>query len=162
MSRLPSTWIVRGLLIGSLLLVLLAGAFVAGLLLTARPQPTTNVVVTPENPHITYSLSMRTHICPSCALVLDQDWNAALNILAAALVLVAPTSRTAGQAGTGSASPEQNASGQTATTRCVRKSTSQTGWMKEESPGVNRESVNRNPYAQWRKTPQRAASHHSP
>src|SRR5690242_17634054 len=35
MSRLPSTWIVRGLLIGSLLLVLIAGALVAGLLLTA-------------------------------------------------------------------------------------------------------------------------------
>ena len=60
------------------------------------------------------SLSMRTHICPNCGLVLDRDWNAALNILLAALVVVAL--RTAGQAGTGSASAERNASGQTAST----------------------------------------------
>jgi putative transposase len=59
------------------------------------------------------SLSIRTHICPSCGLVLDRDWNAALNILAAALVIVAALHRTAGQAGTGSASAERNASGQT-------------------------------------------------
>jgi predicted RNA-binding Zn-ribbon protein involved in translation (DUF1610 family) len=79
------------------------------------------------------TLSMRTQICPSCGLVLDRDENAALNILAAALAVVAHL-RTAGQVGTGSVSPEQVASGQTATTRCVRKGTSQTGWMKEESP----------------------------
>ncbi|HLW03257.1 MAG TPA: GDSL-type esterase/lipase family protein [Ktedonobacterales bacterium] len=53
MSRLPSTWIVRGLLIGSLLLVLLAGALVAGLLLTARPQAAARVIP-PQDPHITY------------------------------------------------------------------------------------------------------------
>jgi putative transposase len=58
------------------------------------------------------SLSMRTHICPSCGLVLDRDWNAALNILAAALLLGAAHHRTAGQAGTGAASAERNASGQ--------------------------------------------------
>ncbi|HEU5369685.1 MAG TPA: transposase [Ktedonobacterales bacterium] len=58
------------------------------------------------------SLSMRTHSCPSCGLVLDRDWNAALNILAAALVIVAARNRTAGQAETGSGSPERNASGQ--------------------------------------------------
>ena len=58
------------------------------------------------------SLSMRTHVCPSCGLVLDRDWNAALNILAAARVLVAALHRTAGQAETGSASAERNASGQ--------------------------------------------------
>ncbi|HEY7350067.1 MAG TPA: transposase [Ktedonobacterales bacterium] len=51
------------------------------------------------------SLSTRTHVCPTCGLVLDRDHDAALNILDAAL-------RTAGQAGTGSASAEQNASGQ--------------------------------------------------
>jgi putative transposase len=79
------------------------------------------------------TLSQRTHACPHCGLVLDRDWNAALNILAAALAGAAPL-RTAGQVGTGSGSPEHIASGQTATTRCVRKSTSQTGWMKEESP----------------------------
>ncbi len=47
------------------------------------------------------TLSMRTHICPSCGLVLDRDWNAALNILAAALAWLA-AHRTAGQAETGS------------------------------------------------------------
>jgi putative transposase len=55
------------------------------------------------------TLSMRTHVCPSCGLVLDRDHNAALNILDCAL-------RTAGQAGTGSGSPGHNASGQTAST----------------------------------------------
>ena len=59
-----------------------------------------------------------------------------LNILAAALAVAAPL-RTAGQVGTGSVSPEQNASGQTATTRCVRKGTSQAGWMNEASPGAS-------------------------
>jgi putative transposase len=57
------------------------------------------------------TLSMRTHICPRCGLVLDRDWNAALNILLAALAWVAHN-RTAGQAETGSASAERNASGQ--------------------------------------------------
>ena len=53
------------------------------------------------------SLSTRTHICPHCGLVLDRDENAALNILAAALVVVASL-RTAGQVGTGSGSPERS------------------------------------------------------
>ena len=82
------------------------------------------------------SLSTRTHRCPNCGLVLDRDWNAALNILAAALVGAASL-RTAGQVGTGSVSPEHIASGQTAGTRGVRKGTSQTGWMNEESPGAS-------------------------
>jgi putative transposase len=51
------------------------------------------------------SLSTRTHVCPSCGLVLDRDHNAALNILELAL-------RTAGQAGTGRSSERRNASGQ--------------------------------------------------
>ena len=33
------------------------------------------------------SLSMRTHVCPGCGLVLDRDHNAALNILLKALIL---------------------------------------------------------------------------
>ena len=61
------------------------------------------------------TLSQRTHVCPHCGLVLDRDWNAALTILAAALAVVAPL-RTAGQVGTSSGSPEQIASGQTAST----------------------------------------------
>jgi transposase len=32
-------------------------------------------------------LSVRTHICPGCGLVLDRDYNAALNILITALAL---------------------------------------------------------------------------
>ncbi|HEU5200713.1 MAG TPA: transposase [Ktedonobacterales bacterium] len=58
------------------------------------------------------TLSMRTHGCPSCGLVLDRDWNAALNILTAALVIVAAHHRTAGQAETGRSSERRNASGQ--------------------------------------------------
>jgi putative transposase len=61
------------------------------------------------------SLSERTHICPSCGLILDRDWNAALNILMAGLVWLA-THRTVGQTETGSGTPEHNASGQTAST----------------------------------------------
>ena len=59
------------------------------------------------------SLSMRTHICPNCGLVLDRDWNAALNILAAALMIAAALNRTAGQAETGRSTERRNASGQT-------------------------------------------------
>jgi putative transposase len=51
------------------------------------------------------SLSTRTHVCPSCGLVLDRDHNAALNILESAL-------RTAGQVGTGQGRALTNASGQ--------------------------------------------------
>ncbi|HEY7350586.1 MAG TPA: transposase [Ktedonobacterales bacterium] len=60
------------------------------------------------------TLSMRTHVCPACGLVLDRDHNAALNILELAL------NRTAGQAGTGSASAERNASGQQTSSRVKR------------------------------------------
>jgi putative transposase len=57
------------------------------------------------------SLSVRTHMCPGCGLVLDRDHNAAINILATA-------SRTGGQSGTGTPSSRvQNASGQTTATR---------------------------------------------
>ncbi len=59
---------------------------------------------TPCPERVKKALSVRTHVCPRCGLVLDRDANAALNILAAAL-------RTAGQAGTGSLRAA-NASGQ--------------------------------------------------
>ncbi len=61
------------------------------------------------------SLSVRTHICPGCGVVLDRDHNAALNILAKAL------DGTLGHRGT-SASAE-NASGQTASTRTPKRAT---------------------------------------
>lgn len=43
------------------------------------------------------ALSQRTHRCPECGLVLDRDWNAAINILELAL-------RTVGHTGTLNAS----------------------------------------------------------
>src|SRR6266550_2006546 len=62
------------------------------------------------------SLSVRTHICPSCGVVLDRDQNAALNILAKARACTLGHRETAG-------SPE-NASGQTASTRTPTRATS--------------------------------------
>jgi IS605 OrfB family transposase len=61
------------------------------------------------------SLSVRTHICTSCGVVLDRDHNAALNILAKALA------RTLGHRETSSS--EENASGQTASTRTPKRAT---------------------------------------
>ncbi len=55
------------------------------------------------------SLSMRTHVCPSCGLVLDRDHNAALNILGKGY-------RTVGQTGTDALSRVCNASGHEAAT----------------------------------------------
>jgi putative transposase len=63
------------------------------------------------------SLSVRTHICTSCGVVLDRDHNAALNILAKAL------ERTVGHTGT-SEYISENASGQTASTRLSKRKTS--------------------------------------
>lgn len=51
------------------------------------------------------SLSVRTHICSGCGIVLDRDHNAAMNILARAL------GRTVGHTGTGIPERIQNASG---------------------------------------------------
>jgi putative transposase len=68
------------------------------------------------------SLSQRTHLCPQCGLILDRNWNAALNILLAGLAWLAKHpasaghSRTAGQVETGSSQEGQNASGQRAAT----------------------------------------------
>jgi putative transposase len=59
------------------------------------------------------SLSVRTHICPSCGVVLDRDHNAAKNILAKALACTLGHRETS--------SSEENASGQTASTRLSQR-----------------------------------------
>ncbi|GHO90684.1 transposase [Reticulibacter mediterranei] len=61
------------------------------------------------------SLSIRTHICRSCGLVLDRDHNAAINILA--------KSRTVGQTETAPSAGGDNASGQPPSTSSRRKPT---------------------------------------
>jgi putative transposase len=63
------------------------------------------------------SLSVRTHICPTCGLVLDRDENAAKNILHAGLLihLLMAFAGTVGH--TGTSSEEENASGQSTSTR---------------------------------------------
>jgi putative transposase len=63
------------------------------------------------------SLSVRTHVCLGCGLVLDRDQNAARNILAKAC-------RTGGQSGTSTPLRVQNASGQTTATRRSVRTTS--------------------------------------
>jgi putative transposase len=65
------------------------------------------------------SLSVRTHICPSCGMVLDRDHNAAINILRKANHILEQVDRTGGQSETGG--PPQNASGQIASVRLRHK-----------------------------------------
>src|SRR5215469_4421480 len=67
------------------------------------------------------SLSVRTHICPACGLILDRDENAALNILYAGLTILflMACAGTVGQ--TGTSEDAENASGQPAATRLSRK-----------------------------------------
>ena len=62
------------------------------------------------------SLSVRTHICPSCGVILDRDHNAAKNILAKAFACTLGHRETS--------SSEENASGQTASTRLSPRKTS--------------------------------------
>ncbi len=62
------------------------------------------------------SLSVRTHICTSCGVVLDRDHNAALNILTKALECTLGHRETS--------SSEGNASGQTASTHKPKRATS--------------------------------------
>jgi putative transposase len=72
------------------------------------------------------ALSVRTHVCPSCGLLLDRDHNAALNILAKAL------ESTVGQ--TGTAEPDSaNAWGELATTALGAISARQVGSWNQES-----------------------------
>ena len=67
------------------------------------------------------SLSVRTHICPHCGLILDRDENAAVNILYAGLTILflMAFAGTVGQ--TGTSEDSENASGQPAATRRSRK-----------------------------------------
>ena len=69
------------------------------------------------------SLSVRTHICTGCGIVLDRDHNAALNILEQAYRLLEKADRTWGHQGTGRGPSRRNASGQTASTRLSAKKT---------------------------------------
>ncbi len=62
------------------------------------------------------SLSVRTHICHGCGVVLDRDHNAALNILAKA-------DGTLGHRETAESKGSGNASGQTASTRLSQRKT---------------------------------------
>ena len=62
------------------------------------------------------SLSVRTHICTGCGLVLDRDHNAAINILEKAY-------RTGGHSETGTPVSVHNASGQSTSTRLSAKKT---------------------------------------
>jgi len=64
-------------------------------------------------------------MCPHCGLILDRDENAAVNILHAGLTILflMAFAGTVGQ--TGTSSNEENASGQTASTRLLpRRKTS--------------------------------------
>jgi IS605 OrfB family transposase len=73
------------------------------------------------------SLSVRTHICPGCGLVLDRDHNAALNILAKAL-----GDRTGGQSETGG--QPRNAWGEPPATLLPAVATGQGGSWNQEPP----------------------------
>ena len=73
------------------------------------------------------SLSVRTHVCHSCGLVLDRDHNAALNIRDKGLCTV-------GQTGTARASTLDNASGHMASPRTSRGVLSKSRGGKKNSP----------------------------
>jgi putative transposase len=86
------------------------------------------------------TLSMRTHTCPACGLVLDRDWNAALNILLAALAYLAALNRTAGQAETGTLR-STNASGQPSAGSRKRLRSVKMAGRRKNLPPLKRESV---------------------
>jgi putative transposase len=74
------------------------------------------------------ALSTRTHVCPSCGLVLDRDHNAALNILMRAL------EGTVGQTGTASSSEEGTAWGEMTATALSARAPQQVISLNQESP----------------------------
>ena len=67
------------------------------------------------------SLSVRTHICPTCGIVLDRDENAAINILHAGILILFLMAFAGTVGHTETASNEENASGQPTSTRFHRK-----------------------------------------
>ncbi|MBO0795364.1 MAG: transposase [Ktedonobacteraceae bacterium] len=69
------------------------------------------------------SLSVRTHICLACGLVLDRDENAAKNIWYAGLLILLLMAFAGTVGHTGTSSDEENASGQPAATRPSRRRT---------------------------------------
>ncbi len=76
------------------------------------------------------SLSVRTHVCHGCGLVMDRDHNAAVNILDKA-------SRTVGQTATATADVAvENASGHTASTRVSRGTSGKSSGRKKNSPSL--------------------------
>jgi putative transposase len=75
------------------------------------------------------SLSVRTHICPTCGIVLDRDENAALNILHAGLCILVLMAFAGTLGHRGTSEDSENASGQSASTRrsSRRKTSKQAG-----------------------------------
>jgi len=75
------------------------------------------------------SLSVRTHICPTCGLVLDRDENAAVNILHAGLCILVLMAFAGTLGHRETSSDEENASGQSTSTRRSprRKASKQAG-----------------------------------
>ena len=67
------------------------------------------------------SLSVRTHICSTCGIVLDRDENAALNILHAGLCILFLMAFAGTLGHRGTPSDEVNASGQPASTRLASR-----------------------------------------
>src|SRR5436305_4509931 len=74
------------------------------------------------------TLSVRTHICPGCGMVLDRDQNAALNILAKAL------DGTVGHTGTSEPLCSENAWGKKTTTALSEMNVQQVSLWNQEPP----------------------------
>ena len=95
----------------------------------AVPPPFTSQDCSACGTRVKKSLSVRTHVCPPCGIVLDRDENAALNILHAALCILFLMAFAGTLGHRGTSSTEENASGQTAATRRSprRKASKQAG-----------------------------------
>ena len=76
---------------GAFRAILEAKAACAGRQVIAVPAQYTSQDCSGCGERVPKSLSVRTHVCPSCGLVLDRDENAALNILRAGQARQAPT-----------------------------------------------------------------------